>query len=69
MRAALTRSINEIQDDPALRVYGALLCLGHFVTFLYWSQGGVEHMISSDAEAICWPFWEDCWRERFLDTR
>jgi hypothetical protein len=62
------QSIREIAEDPVLRVYGALLAATHLFTFWFW-HGSLDlaTVLGPDAEPICWPFWESCWKYRFHD--
>ena len=60
---------NEIASDPALRVYGALLALTHGLTFATWQlEWRLADLLSADAVAVCWPFFERCADFRFLDA-
>src|SRR5690349_2895469 len=64
----IRRNIREIADDPILRVYGALLAAIHVLTFWVWhGSADLATVLGPDAEPICWPFWESCWRYRFHD--
>ena len=64
----IRQNIREIADDPILRVYGALLATIHVVTFRVWHGSyDLATVLGPDAEPICWPFWENCWRYRFHD--
>jgi hypothetical protein len=64
----IRQSIREIAADPVLRVYGALLATTHVLTFWFWhSSSDLATVLGPDAEPICWPFWESCWRYRFHD--
>ncbi len=64
----MRRNVREIADDPVLRVYGALLAAIHVLTFWFWHQSAdLAAVLGPDAEPICWPFWESCWRHRFHD--
>lgn len=57
--------IDEIRSDAALRCYGACLALAHVFCFLkFWRQASY---FSNEAEAICWPLLEHCFRYRFFD--
>jgi hypothetical protein len=60
-------NIEEIAQDPALRIYGALLAVTHALSFLVWRQVGVARMLAS-TEALCWPFWEDCQKFRVFSA-
>lgn len=64
----ITNSIAEIRSSGSLRVYGALLALTHVVTFGFWTTGkNLPAMFSQPpSSAVCWPFFEDCWRLRPL---
>lgn len=55
------RNIDEIREDPVLRVYGACLAATHVLTFFYWKFSfSLEKVLATSSEVICWPFWEDC---------
>jgi hypothetical protein len=63
----IRRSIEEIQDDPVLRVYGAALALTHVLTFLSWWRGALDLItVLTSGDPVCWPFWENCYRARIL---
>jgi hypothetical protein len=64
----IRRNVREIADDPVLRIYGALLAAIHVLTFWFWHQSAdLMTVLGPDAEPICWPFWESCWRHRLHD--
>jgi hypothetical protein len=63
----IRRNIEEIRDDPVLRAFGVLLAFTHALTFLSWWRGGLDLItVLTSPEAICWPFWENCFRARVL---
>ncbi|HSA59028.1 MAG TPA: hypothetical protein VLJ37_05015 [bacterium] len=63
----IRRHIEEIRDDPVLRAFGALLAFTHVLTFITWWKGPLDLItVLTSREVICWPFWEDCFRARFL---
>lgn len=67
MLDSLRSQIREIAEDPALRLQGALLSLGHLWGALWWIDNGYARDLSRAGRALCWPFFEDCFRYRFLD--
>lgn len=63
----LRRNIEEIHDDPVLRAYAVFLGLTHVLTYIFWSRSAVDLVsILTSSEPLCWPFWGDCYRFRFL---
>jgi hypothetical protein len=65
--AFLRRNVEEIRADPVLRAYGAGLALAHVLTFLFWrGDAPLQAVLPVQATPICWPFFEDCHRFRFL---
>lgn len=63
----IRRNIEEIREDPILRVYAVFLGLTHVLTFLYWSRSSVDLVtVLTSSEPVCWPFWGECYRFRFL---
>jgi len=58
--------VAEIKGSPALRRFGALLALGHVITFVFWtaSKDLPGLLAQRPHAAICWSFFEDCWRLR-----
>jgi hypothetical protein len=63
----IRRNIEELRDDPVLGAYGVFLALTHVLTFLSWWRGGIDLItVLTSPEPICWPFWGDCFRYRFL---
>ena len=61
------RQIYEIRRDLALRLAGSFLCLGHLVCFVYWNvHFRAYEMVSNQTVPVCWPFFESCYRYRFL---
>lgn len=65
MLAYLKRQIDEICTERALRTYGAALCGGSALAFLAWGRNTGPRLADVSA-AICWPFFEDCFRYRLL---
>ena len=65
MRKILSRQIQEIRADPALRFYGAALGAAHALAFLAWGRG-TGPRIADPATSVCWPFFEDCFAYRWL---
>lgn len=65
----LNRQLTEIRTQPGLALYGALLSLSHFVTFLFWNRNNyfVSSQSAKNAEPLCFPFFPNCdlWREQF----
>jgi hypothetical protein len=61
------RNVEEIRADPVLRAYGAILAFVHVLTFLFWrGDAPLQSVLPVQATPICWPFFEDCHRFRFL---
>jgi hypothetical protein len=61
------RNIEEISSDPALRIYGIALAGVHVLTFLFWRRDApLQLVLPVGATPICWPFFEECHRFRFL---
>ena len=67
IRTYFFRQIEEIRNDTALRIYGACIMLGQVLSFFHWQSGRMEKFLQKSAEAICWPFFENCFEYRFLD--
>ncbi|HEX5035828.1 MAG TPA: hypothetical protein VFX30_01570 [bacterium] len=63
---ALRATIEEIRNDPVLRIYGFCLAVTHILTFLFWRGGYDLVSLLTAPEPMCWPFWADCFRYRFL---
>ena len=61
----LNRQIDEICTHRALRLYGAALCSGSALAFLAWGRNTGPRLADA-ASAICWPFFEECFRYRLL---
>lgn len=64
----LRGNIDEIRNDPVLRAYGIFLALTHVLTFVFWWRTYDLVSLLTDGDAICWPFWGDCFRYRFLSA-
>ena len=63
----LRRNIAEIAADPVLRIYGVALAGVHLLTFLFWrTDFPLQLVLPVGTTPICWPFFEDCHRFRFL---
>jgi hypothetical protein len=63
----LRRNVEEIRADPVLRVYGAILAFVHVLTFVFWrGDAPLQTVLPAQATPICWPFFEECHRFRFL---
>jgi hypothetical protein len=61
------RNVEEILSDPVLRVYGVVLAFVHVLTFFFWRRGTPLHaVLPVGTTPICWPFFEECHRFRFL---
>jgi hypothetical protein len=63
---ALRANIEEIRNDPVLRIYGGFLVLTHVLTFIFWRGTYDLIPILTAPEPVCWPFWADCFRYRLL---
>jgi hypothetical protein len=65
--AFFRRNVEEIRADPVLRIYGAILVFVHVLTFLFWrGDAPLQTILPVQATPICWPFFEECHRFRFL---
>ena len=54
-------SIKEIEQDLALRLYGAAILIGYLVTFEYWQMDiGTTIEGIEKHRSICWPFFQSC---------
>ncbi|MCC7538637.1 MAG: hypothetical protein IT379_20600 [Deltaproteobacteria bacterium] len=69
LHAFVRRNVQEIRDDPALRIHGALLGVTHLLTLLFWLIRRPLDEILLARVPICWPFWESCHEHRVLDAR
>lgn len=61
----LKRQFDEICADRALRFYGTALCCGSALAFLAWGRN-TGPRLADTTQAICWPFFEECYRYRLL---
>jgi hypothetical protein len=60
--------IEAINEDPALRAYGAALALVTPLTVVYWAlQFPLSQVLDVRTPAVCWPFFESCAATRFLE--
>jgi hypothetical protein len=50
--------------DKALRRYAYCIIVAHFSAYLFLLSTGLLSTITTDAEPLCWPFFENCWRFR-----
>jgi hypothetical protein len=63
----ISRQADEIAEDTVLRYYGAALALVGTLTAVFWlTVHPLDRILSPNATAICWPFWENCYRWRFF---
>ncbi len=63
------RNVQEIASDPVLRVFGIILAFVHVLTFFFWRRGTpLQAVLPVGTTPICWPFFEECHRFRFLTT-
>jgi len=68
-RGWLRANVDEIADDRALLLYGALLALTHTLSFAQWRWvQPLELYVTRSPSPICWPFLPDCGALRFLDA-
>lgn len=64
----IKNNIHEIENDKALRWFGAFISLTHIWTFLYWIMDlRVPQILSNNVAPICWPFFESCFNYRFFN--
>ena len=69
MTGYFDRQIEEIRKDTALRIYGAFLSLCHVFAAMNWIQKGQYKNLSTAGEALCWPFFENCFAYRYLNEQ
>lgn len=63
-------SLNEINNDVAVRLFGAAVLLGFLVTFKNW-EGSLATTVTAveSGRAVCWPFFQGCYDWFFMDGR
>jgi len=64
----LENNFEEIRRDRSLRIYGAMMAFLHVLAFLHWE---LLHPLAKILDprlgpAVCWPFFEDCYKWRVL---
>ncbi len=64
LRLYFDQQINEINDDAALRLYGAFISMTFAVVAFHWIFHRFASIISF--QPICWPFFENCFQYRLL---
>lgn len=65
---AFARSAAEIREDPALRLYGAILAILHVLTAA-WIIDGKLYLLMPTTDAVCWPLVPGCESLRVLSPR
>jgi len=55
------------ETDRVFRSYVWCAIAMHVFALLYFAMYGLLGMLSPDKEAICWPFFGNCWRFRLSD--
>jgi hypothetical protein len=64
----LRRNVAEIDADVALQAFGAALAVTHLLTALLWLRvQPLAAMLAPGQDAVCWPFFEQCWAYRSVD--
>lgn len=58
------RNIQELRDDPVVRLYGWAILAGHAVVWLFFVDTGILLSLTHQSEPFCWPFFEDCYKYR-----
>ena len=62
-------NVSEIESDPALLRYGAALSFAYLVTAVFMlAHDRFASMMSRPLEAVCWPYFESCWKYRALSN-
>jgi hypothetical protein len=64
----LGRAVAEVRDDPALRVYGAVLALIHVLTAC-WLYDSRLYLLVPTTDPVCWPLVPMCDALRVLSPR
>jgi hypothetical protein len=53
--------LGEIERDPALRIYGAILAALGVLSYLHWTlYHPISEILRPDTYRVCWPFLSDC---------
>lgn len=66
------KNISEISKDKALMLFGLFLNLTHILSYITWTYGFRWYQISpskileKEATAICWPYFQECYKYRFF---
>ncbi|HXC52031.1 MAG TPA: hypothetical protein VN634_14175 [Candidatus Limnocylindrales bacterium] len=61
-------TVQEIEKDPALRIYGAILAATNCLAFVHWTWfHPIAAILRPNSLAVCWPFLQDCEWMRVLD--
>ena len=66
LRKYFQSQILEIQNDTALRIYGACLAMGQVLSVFNWFEKEQAINLSKIGEPLCWPFFENCFEYRLL---
>lgn len=61
----MRRQLAEIERDPCLQRHAWAILAGHVIVALYFLDSDALSLLLSQNEAICWPFFADCWQMRF----
>ena len=63
-------SIHEIDNDVAVRLFGAAILLGFVVTFKNWENSYTTTLLAAqNGDALCWPFFQGCYNWFFTSAR
>ena len=64
LRTYFNKQIEEIENDTALRIYGAFVAFGYFLCSLSWRPMHIAARMASPSDGYCWPFFENCFAYR-----
>lgn len=64
IRTYIQKQIEEIKNDTAVRIYGALIMFCYFLCFVQWNPIYISKHMASPADVYCWPFFENCFAYR-----
>lgn len=64
MRTYFEKQIDEIRQEPRLRIYGSFLALLLVLSSIDWLHLGLGRYLARGTDALCWPMLTDCasWR-------
>jgi hypothetical protein len=67
-KSYLAAQIDEIRQSSALTVYGAAIAIGHLAGAIHYLVRRYYLHLTAEKEPFCWPFFESCYRYRFLTS-